>query len=160
MDKPTFVYVTYIATTLEQLWEALTSEAFTAQYWGDGQLQSEWQVGDSVEHVNAQGELDWQGTVLQSERPHRLTYTVQPSNPSLDEADTPIDLHPSRVRFQLEQAGQTVKLTLIHDRLDMRLDAQSCMILNQHWIVTLANLKRLLEAIALEAIANEFALVA
>lgn len=33
MDKPIFVYVTYIATTLEKLWEALTSEAFTQQYW-------------------------------------------------------------------------------------------------------------------------------
>jgi len=36
MDKPTFVYVTYIATTLEKLWEALTSEAFTQQYWRSG----------------------------------------------------------------------------------------------------------------------------
>lgn len=48
MDKPTFVYVTYIATTLEQLWEALTSEPFTQQYWEDGQLQSDWQAGSSV----------------------------------------------------------------------------------------------------------------
>jgi hypothetical protein len=31
MDKPQFVYVTYIATTLEQLWDALTSEDFTQQ---------------------------------------------------------------------------------------------------------------------------------
>jgi uncharacterized protein YndB with AHSA1/START domain len=80
MAKPTLVYVTYIATTLEKLWEALTSEAFIQQYWGDGQLQSDWQVGSSVQHVNQDGESDWQGEVLQSEPPHRLSYTFQPFN--------------------------------------------------------------------------------
>ena len=77
MDKPTFVYVTYIATTPEQLWDALTSESFTQQYWQDGQLQSDWQVGSSVQHVGSDGESNWQGEVLQSEPPHRLTYSFQ-----------------------------------------------------------------------------------
>jgi uncharacterized protein YndB with AHSA1/START domain len=133
MDRPTFVYVTYIATTLEQLWDALTDEAFTQQYWGEGQLQSDWQVGSSVQHINPDGEPDWQGEVLQSEPPHRLAYSFQQS----DE----IDLPPSRVRFELKQAGATVKLTLIHDRLD----TQSCMTANSQWTSYLADLKRLLE---------------
>lgn len=132
MDKPTFVYVTYIATTLEKLWEALTSEAFTQQYWGDG-LQSDWQVGSSVQHLNQDGESDWQGEVLQSEPPYRLAYTFQ----SLDA----IEAQPSRVRFELEQYGATVKLTLIHDRLDI----QSCMNASHRWTAKLSYLKRLLE---------------
>ncbi len=133
MDKPTFVYVTYIATTLDQLWEALTSEAFTQQYWGDGQLQSDWEVGSSVQHINQDGESDWQGEVLQSEPPQRLAYTFQLPNET--------ELQPSRVRFELEQSGTTVKLTLIHDRLD----TQSCLNVSHRWTVSLSYLKRLLE---------------
>jgi uncharacterized protein YndB with AHSA1/START domain len=66
MNKPTFVYVTYIATTLEQLWEAIVSEEFTQQYWSFGQLQSDWQVGSSVQHVNQDGETESVGEVLES----------------------------------------------------------------------------------------------
>jgi uncharacterized protein YndB with AHSA1/START domain len=133
MNKPTFVYVTYIATTLEQLWDALTSEPFTQQFWEDGQLESDWQVGSSVEHVNADGEPDWHGEVLQSEPPHRLSYTVQP----LDEPE----VEPSRVCFRLEPYGDTVKLTLIHDRLDV----QSCVTMSHTWSIRLSYLKHLLE---------------
>src|SRR3954463_9173042 len=34
MGRPEFVYVTYIRTTPERLWQALTDPAFTARYWG------------------------------------------------------------------------------------------------------------------------------
>jgi uncharacterized protein YndB with AHSA1/START domain len=142
MTKPTFVYVTYIATTLDKLWEALTSEAFTQQYWGEGQLQSDWQVGASVQHINQDGESDWQGEVLQSDPPHRLAYSFQ--SPGVTEVQT------SRVRFELEQYGATVKLTLIHDRLD----TQSCMNVSRKWPASLSYLKHLLE------IADGLALVA
>ncbi len=142
MDKPTFVYVTYITTTLEQLWEALTSEPFTQQYWEDGQLQSDWQVGSSVQHVNQDGEPLSIGEVLQSEPPHLLSYTFQ--SPDVTETQ------PSRVCFELEQYGATVKLTLIH----YQLDAQSCMTVSRRWSASLSYLKRLLE------IEDVFALVA
>lgn len=133
MDKPIFVYVTYIATTLEQLWEALTSEAFTHQYWRAEQLQSDWQMGSSVQHINQDGKSGWQGEVLESEPLHRLSYTFQ-----LPDAT---EVQPSRVSFELEQYGDTVKLTLIHDRLD----TQSCMKVSRRWTAKLSYLKRLLE---------------
>lgn len=131
MDKPTFVYVTYIATTIEQLWEAITSESFTQQYWQDEQLQSDWQVGSSVQQTNADGELEETGEVLQSEPPYRLAYTLQPLDATA----------PSRIRFMLDQHGAKVKLTLIHDRLD----TQSYMSMSHNWSVRLSTLKRLLE---------------
>ncbi|KAM3090670.1 SRPBCC family protein [Phormidesmis sp. 146-35] len=133
MTKPTFVYVTYIATTLEQLWEALTSDAFTQQYWGDGQLASDWQVGSPVQHINQDGQSEGVGEVLQSEPPHRLAYSVW--SPDV------VEVQPSRVLFKLEQAGARVKLTLIHDRLD----TQSCLSLSQQWTTRLSDLKQLLE---------------
>ncbi|WNZ26946.1 ATPase [Leptolyngbya sp. NK1-12] len=142
MDRPTFVYVTYIATSLEQLWDALTSEAFTQQYWGEGQLQSDWQVGATIQHINPDGEPDWQGEVLQSEPPHRLAYSFQP----LDATEN----QPSHVQFELQQYGTLVKLTLIHNRLD----AQSCLTISRKWTASLSHLKHLLE------IADGLALVA
>ncbi|GAP99642.1 SRPBCC domain-containing protein [Leptolyngbya sp. NIES-2104] len=131
MSKPTFVYVTYIATTIEQLWEAITSESFVQHYWEEGQLQSDWQVGSPVEKVNLAGELQTVGEVLQSEPPHQLSYTFQ----FFDHTQ------PSRVRFLLEPSEYQVKLTVIHDRLE----AQSYLSNSDRWTMRLSDLKRLLE---------------
>ena len=43
-DKPTFVYVTYIESTAEKVWEALTDADLTAQYWGHSNV-SDWRAG-------------------------------------------------------------------------------------------------------------------
>ncbi|MBD2309112.1 SRPBCC domain-containing protein [Chroococcidiopsis sp. FACHB-1243] len=133
MDKPTFVYVTYIATTLEQLWSAIVSEQFTQQYWEGGQLQSDWQVGSSVQQIDKDGETESIGEVLESQPPYLLSYTL--TSPNLTEAV------PSRVRFKLEQYGARVKLTLIHTQLDL----QSCMVMSRRWKKSVSYLKRLLE---------------
>jgi uncharacterized protein YndB with AHSA1/START domain len=45
MRKPEFVYVTYIETTPEKLWQALTSSAFTKPYWWNTEVKSDWKVG-------------------------------------------------------------------------------------------------------------------
>jgi uncharacterized protein YndB with AHSA1/START domain len=149
MSKPTFVYVTYIATTIEQLWNAITSEAFTEQYLGEGELQSDWQVGSVIEQVNSEGESEYKGEVVRSDLsdismrshpPHELSYTYQ----FFDHTQ------PSRVRFLLEPTGTQVKLTVIHDRLETR----SYLSLSPRWEMSLLLLKQLLElepAIALVA---------
>jgi uncharacterized protein YndB with AHSA1/START domain len=87
MSNPTFIYVTYIATTLEQLWDAIASDTFIQQY-----------LGEESEHKRE---------TLQADAPHELSYHVQ----FFDHTQ------PSRVRFLLEPAGGQVKLTVIHDRL-------------------------------------------
>ena len=51
MSKPEFVYVTYIETTPEKLWEALTSSEFTKRYWLDTSIVSDWKVGSSFKLV-------------------------------------------------------------------------------------------------------------
>ena len=133
MNKPTFVYVTYIATTLEQLWEAIVSEEFTQQYWSGGQLQSDWQVGSSVQHVNQEGETESIGEVLESQAPQLLSYTFSSSNVT--------GTAPFHVRFKLEQYGSRVKLTLIQTALDV----QSSMTMSYRWKKSVSYLKRLLE---------------
>jgi uncharacterized protein YndB with AHSA1/START domain len=49
MDKPQFVYVTYIATTPEKLWNALIDPEMTRKYWQHENL-SEWKPGSKWEH--------------------------------------------------------------------------------------------------------------
>ena len=56
MRKPEFVYVNYIETTPEKLWEALTSSAFSERYWWGTRVVSEWKVGSPVA-------LEWRGKV-------------------------------------------------------------------------------------------------
>ena len=68
-EKPKFVYVSYIATTPEELWQALTDGEFTRRYWGGRRMQSDWNVGSPVKHLREDGGIDWQGEVLKSERP-------------------------------------------------------------------------------------------
>ncbi|WNZ25819.1 ATPase [Leptolyngbya sp. NK1-12] len=131
MSNPTFLYVTYIATTIEQLWDAITSDSFTQQYLGEEQLQSDWQAGSPVEQVNSEGELERKGEVLRSQPPHELSYTFQ----FFDHTQ------PSRVRFLLEPSGTRVKLTVIHDRLE----AQSYLSVSRRGTMCLSTLKRLLE---------------
>src|SRR3954454_21241772 len=47
MENPEFVYTTYIRTTPERLWAALTEPAFTQRYW-DTAIDSEWKVGSTM----------------------------------------------------------------------------------------------------------------
>src|SRR5512138_2714280 len=64
-DKPTFVYVTYIQSTPERVWQALTDADLTAQYWGHSNV-SDWQPGSAWEHVRTDGSgiADTGGKVL------------------------------------------------------------------------------------------------
>ena len=108
MSEQKFVYVSYIETTPEKLWEALTSPDFTEQYWGGGRIESDWKVGSPVRHMKHDQGMDWEGEVLEHDPPKRLAYTMTAGE----------DDRPSRVVFELEPSGSIVKLTLVHDQLD------------------------------------------
>lgn len=169
MDKPEFVYVTYIATTVEKLWESLTSEAFTQKYWGGRRIQSNWQVGSSVRQVQddrlENGQMESSSSESGSSEPGEPG-SSEPDEPGSSEpsssngegkvlaSDPPYLLsytfrasdfnenRPSRVVFELQPQGPLVKLTLTHDRLDTR----SYMAIYQECPASLSSLKSLLEA--------------
>jgi DNA-binding transcriptional ArsR family regulator len=71
-DRPTFVYVTYIQSTAEQVWQALTDADMTAEYWGHSNV-SDWQAGSTWEHrrTDGSGVADVVGTVEESTPPRR-----------------------------------------------------------------------------------------
>ncbi len=142
MNKPTFVYVTYIATTPKKLWEALTSGDFTQKYFFGRKVQSDWEEGSTVIYLRENDELDVQGKVLQCEPFRLLSFTW----------DVPGDETPrervTRVTFELKPMDSTVKLTLKHEDLmptDFYEDENTFVGLNNGWPAILSNLKSLLE---------------
>ncbi|WP_437736515.1 SRPBCC family protein [Sorangium sp. So ce1335] len=133
MSKPEFVYVTYIASTLDKVWEALTTGEFTRQYWGGRTIQSEWKPGSAVKHIKEDGSFDWEGEVLQADRPKLLAYTF----------GNVLGERPSRVTFELAQFGPHVKLTLTHDRFDE--GSKVLPAISNGWPAILSSMKSLLE---------------
>jgi len=75
-EKPTFVYVTYIHSTPEQVWHALTDADLTADFWGHSNV-SDWQPGSPWEHRRTDGsnKADAGGTIIESTPPTRLVLT-------------------------------------------------------------------------------------
>lgn len=135
-DRPSYVYVTYIESTPERVWEALTDADLTAQFWGHSNV-SDWQTGSSWEHrrTDGSGIADVVGTVLESAPPRRLAMTF----------DAPGEIAargPSKVTFEIEPYHEIVKLTVTHENLA---DDQALETVSAGWPAVCANLKSLLE---------------
>ncbi|WP_088041824.1 SRPBCC family protein [Bacillus sp. EAC] len=141
MSKPTFVYVTYISTTPEKLWEALTSSSFTEKYFFGTKIQSDWQEGSTVEY-SRNGEVTDHGKILKCEPYRLLSFTWNHIH------DTTNREEPSQVTFELISMDSTVKLTLKHENLEPTdfVDKEGTFEgLNNGWPAILSNLKSLLE---------------
>jgi uncharacterized protein YndB with AHSA1/START domain len=139
MSKPEFVYVTYIATTPERLWAALTSGTFTKQYWYDRRIESEWRVGAPVRFYDGDSDtVTDSGAVLECDPPRRLVYTFRAE---FDEASRAQGF--SRVSFSLEPHDGMVKLTLVHDELP---DEEMAAAFREGWSPILSSLKTFLES--------------
>ena len=134
---PTYVYVTYIKATAEQVWKALTDADLTAQYWHHANV-SDWQVGSPWEHrrVDGSGAIDVVGTVLEVEAPTRLTITFEVS-PHEERVNGP-----SVVTFLVEPHADIVRLTVTHENLR---NVEMFNRMSSGWPAVLANLKSLLE---------------
>src|SRR5436309_10423193 len=75
VDKPTFVYTTYIRTTPERLWQALTEPAFTERYWGMA-FHTDWKSGSRYTlHQRGVTVSDDEQVVVESDPYRRLSYT-------------------------------------------------------------------------------------
>jgi uncharacterized protein YndB with AHSA1/START domain len=135
--KPAFIYISYIETTPEELWEALTSSAFTTRYWWDTQLISDWKVGSPIALV-LKGKTTDVGEIVEAERPRRLAYTF---HHILNERA--LKERPSRVTFVLEPFGNLVKLSLTHEGFAG--DSVVYDGISKGWPAIMSSLKSLLE---------------
>src|SRR3954462_5820856 len=81
VEKPSFVYTTYIKTTPEQLWQALTEPAFTDRYWGMA-FHTDWKSGSRYTlHQRGVTVSDDEQVVVESDPYRRLAYTLPPITP-------------------------------------------------------------------------------
>lgn len=136
-----FTYVTYIGTTPEKLWEALTSSEYTEKYFFGSSIESDWKEGLSISY-SRNGEVTDHGIILKCE-PHRLlSFTWNYVS------DKNVRKEPSVVTFKLEPLGTAVKLVLKHENLvpgDLSEKEGAFEGLNNGWPAILSNLKTLLE---------------
>jgi uncharacterized protein YndB with AHSA1/START domain len=151
MDDATFVYVTYIRTTPEKLWQALTTREFLSQYWSGGPAGVDAQPGAAVKWEIGGEVRDLGQVVLESEPYRRLAYRwhnyqreYQEMFGWTDEQFAELVKEKiSKVTFDIEPAGPTVKLTVTHD--DFVPGSEMLKGVSGGWPLILASLKSLLE---------------
>jgi uncharacterized protein YndB with AHSA1/START domain len=137
-----FMYVTYIATTPEKLWAALTDPDLTQQYFFGARVESDWQVGSTISYVNEDGSVEIEGEILKCEAPKLLSYIF-----TAPEHDVPRE-QSTVVTFELKQTGSSVRLTLRHDNLlpkDLEDSPDTFEGVNNGWPAIISGLKSVLE---------------
>ena len=141
--KPSYVYVTYIATTPDKVWRAVVDPDVAREYWlgrsGPGHVNvSDWRPGSRWEHQRADDTrtADVVGKVVESTPPRRLVLTwARPK-------DAEDDSKHSRVTFDIEPQGDgVIRLTVTHEELD----AQMLAGISGGWPIVLSNLRSFLE---------------
>jgi uncharacterized protein YndB with AHSA1/START domain len=109
MPKSTYVYVTYIRTTREKLWAALTDAETMKEYWFGMHCESQWKTGSPWKLVSGEGQIYDAGEIVESEPPRRLVIRWQHQNrPELKAEGN------SLCKMELETIGAAVKLSITH----------------------------------------------
>jgi uncharacterized protein YndB with AHSA1/START domain len=134
--KTEFVYTTYISSTPQKVWDAITTPEFARQYWGHANV-SDWKQGSKWNMVNAEGGVQMTGEVLESRAPSRLVLSwVSPENvANLSEH--------SRVTFEIDAIGDVVRLNVVHDQLNA--GSEMAKGISKGWPLVLSGLKSFLE---------------
>jgi uncharacterized protein YndB with AHSA1/START domain/DNA-binding transcriptional ArsR family regulator len=151
MDRPSFVYKTYVRATPETLWRGLTEPEFTRRYWGL-ELVSDWQVGSPITWVMRDLTIaDSEQVVLESDPYRRLAYTWHTMTAEMADSigiegevrERAMAESRSRVTFDIEELGDVVKLTVTHDGFDD--DSVVASMVSEGWPQVVSDLKTLLE---------------
>jgi uncharacterized protein YndB with AHSA1/START domain len=144
--KSTFVYVSYIRTTPQKLWSALTDDVeFMKQYWFGTHCESQWIAGSSWKMVYADGRITDAGEIVEAEPLRRLVIRWQNQfRPELQAEGY------SLCTIELEPSGSAVKLSITHTI--EREPSKLIEAVSGGWPKVISNLKSLLESgsIALE----------
>jgi uncharacterized protein YndB with AHSA1/START domain len=145
--KHTYVYVTYIVSTPQKVWEALTDAKISASYW-ERENVSDWKVGSRWTHGFAGKAPDVVGRVIEADPPRKLVTTwLSPAHEDQPEFANPCT-------FLIEDVGGKVKLTVTHENLS----DQDLKNISGGWPAVLSNLKTMLETG--KTIPNPFSAVA
>ncbi len=158
MTDSTFVYTTYINTSPQRLWQALTDPAFTRRYW-QTTFDTDWGVGSPMTWHNRGVTIAGpEQVVLESEPYRRLAYTWHTFTPELakavgfdDEFFARLAKEPrSKVTFDIEETDEGVKLTVVHDGLQP--GGAVLQSISGGWPIVVSKLKTMLETEDVDAI--------
>lgn len=137
-EKTRFVYVTYVLSTPEKVFEAITRPEIARRYWGHENV-SDWQPGSEWQHVRADAERTVQliGKVVEVTPPSRLVITWANASQTADP-----ESH-SRVTFDIAEYEDMVRLTVTHDELEAGSGMEQG--ITKGWPLVLSSLKSYLE---------------
>ena len=137
-EKTRFVYVTYVLSTPEKVFEAITKPEIARRYWGHENV-SDWQPGSEWQHVRADTERTVQliGKVVEVTPPSRLVITWANASQTADP-----ESH-SRVTFDIAEYDDMVRLTVTHDELEAGSGMEQG--ITRGWPLVLSSLKSYLE---------------
>ena len=138
MARSTFVYVTYIRTTPEKLWSALTDAEFMKQYWFGCRCESAWTAGSSWRNVSPDGQIMDTGEIVEADPPRRLVIRWHNRfKPELEAEGA------SLCTMEIERSGAAIKLTITH--AIEREPSKLIEAVSGGWPKVISNLKSLLE---------------
>ena len=139
MARSTFVYVTYIRTTPEKLWSALTDDVeFMKQYWFGVHCESQWTAGSEWKMVSGDGQILDAGEIIEAEPPRRLVIRWQHQDKPELKAEGE-----SLCTMELEPSGPAAKLSISHT-----IESEPSKLIEAvsgGWPKVISNLKSLLE---------------
>ena len=139
MDSLAYVYVIYINSTAQKVWDALTQPEITRRFWSNHRNSSDWKVGSPWKHEDFDDPsvVDISGTVLESAVPHRLAVTWAPPIDALDATKL------SRLILDIAEDDGMVRITLTHDQLPPNSGMAEG--ISEGWPLVMSSLKTLLE---------------
>jgi uncharacterized protein YndB with AHSA1/START domain len=134
-----YVYVTYIRTTPQKLWDALTQKEFQKKYWFDMHQDSDWKAGAKWSMHFSDGRTADAGEILEAAPPHRAVIKWRNEfRPEL--ADEGF----SRCTYEIAQEGELCKLTVLHE-IEAKAPSKFIAAVSGGWPKILSSLKTFLE---------------
>ena len=138
MAESRFVYVTYIRTTPEKLWEALTTPEFMRAYLFGFTFDTSWKKGDSWRMVMPDGGVTDAGEIVGFDPPTRLELSWRHEMDATAKGEGY-----GRCVFEVASAGEASKLTVTHTMPVA--NSKTIAMISEGWPQILSNLKSLLE---------------
>lgn len=137
-ETTSFVYVTYILSTPEKVFEAITKPDVARRYWGHENV-SDWKVGSKWEHIRVNDErtVELTGKIIEVNPPTRLVISWANASQAADPASH------SRVTFEIVEYDEMVRLTVTHD--DLIAGSGMANGVSKGWPTVLSSLKSFIE---------------
>lgn len=139
-QKNKCVYRTSIHTTIDKLWEALTTPDITKKYWYGFQLESDWKVGSAWQLTAPDSKVHALGEVVEINKPYRIALSWRDEiRPELMAEGY------SRCVIDLEPHGDAVNLSITHSIENYTGDSKLIALVATSWPKVASNLKSFLE---------------